>query len=238
MNLTRTVVFSIIVLAWSYVFFQIRPIEYPEGLPFELYFTKTWLPALGLFFASLIFRPQLKNLNVNSLLGDNPKWSLVIAILPIIGLGIFGIPNDNGLNPHYFGIFLGFIVLLYALFEEFGWRGYLQQELQIDNEWIKYGIIGFLWYAWHWDFLGDVTLTGQLFFLVGLIFGSLGIGKIAEKTNSILVCATIHALGNIGFLYAVITGTVSFQNRMILVGVCAVAFYFIITQLWNKQKLA
>lgn len=250
-QLLRITLFSLIVLTWSFIYFVLRPISTAEmhhsatteATDLQLltvkYLMIAWIPAIGLFIGGLIFRRYLPSneRQTISLFGGNAKWSLLIAATPIVCLTAFGIPNTFGFQANVFGFILGMIVLVYAFLEEYGWRGYLNEEIQTSNEWIKYGIIGTIWFVWHWDFLqGDTSLVKNVGMCLGLIGASAGIGQIAEKTKSIVVCGAVHALGNIGLMFGLITQNVSFQNRLIIIGV-SIGIWVWIFKMWEKEKI-
>lgn len=237
-SLTRLLFFLISTLAWSYVFFQIRPISISlENFPAELYLASAWLPAIGLLLVGgFLMRSVPKNDKI-SLFGGSPKWSLLILSLPIICLTVIGVPNTFGIQANYAGLVFGLVLAVYTLFEEVGWRGYLQQELDLEvrNEWLKYSMIGIAWYLWHWDFLDKTSLMPNLIMCGGLILGSAGIGKIAEKTKSILVCAAFHTLGNIGFMYGLVVKNVALEMRLGIIAVCVVVWVWVIKK-WDAEK--
>jgi len=53
--------------------------------------------------------------------------------IPIILFSAFGIDNNLNLNSHYYGFVISVIISTYCIFEEIGWRGYLQDELKELN---------------------------------------------------------------------------------------------------------
>lgn len=84
-------------------------------------------------------------------------------------------------------------ILVYGLFEEIGWRGFLQQALVWLPKLVRISVITILWFFWHLNF--DLSVSNMTFFLI-LLFGSWTLGFIAEKTNSLLVVSAIHSLNN------------------------------------------
>ncbi|MCQ2229732.1 MAG: hypothetical protein MJZ13_08330 [Bacteroidales bacterium] len=54
-------------------------------------------------------------------------------------------------------------------------------------------IIGTMWFIWHINI--DLSLN-SLFFWGILVFGSWGIGRIANDTHSLMLCACFHTLFN------------------------------------------
>lgn len=86
------------------------------------------------------------------------------------------------------------VCLFYAYFEEYGWRGYLQSELIGFRKWGRVLIIKVLWFMWYLNF--ECSISNLLFFVI-LFFGSWGIGQIAIRTQSIVICACFHSVINI-----------------------------------------
>lgn len=92
-----------------------------------------------------------------------------------------------------FPVVLMFTVLVYGLLEEVGWRGFLQQQLKPLPKIYSIIIISVLWFSWHLNF--EMGTQNLVFF--GIIFlGSWGIGKVYDKTKSLLAVAAIHSLNN------------------------------------------
>lgn len=87
-----------------------------------------------------------------------------------------------------------FAILTYALFEEIGWRGFLQQMLRPLPKVAGILLIAILWFVWHLDF--ELTAQNLIFFGI-LILGSWGIGVVADKTRSLLCVAAFHSLNNL-----------------------------------------
>lgn len=84
--------------------------------------------------------------------------------------------------------------ILYGFFEEFGWRGYLQSELNSLRKIYKYLIISVLWYVWHLDFGFDIPHALSYLYVLA---GSIGIGYVADKSKSLILPALFHAFFNI-----------------------------------------
>ncbi|BAV07101.1 CAAX protease self-immunity [Filimonas lacunae] len=89
-----------------------------------------------------------------------------------------------------------FALLLYALLEEIGWRGFLRPLLAQAgvSKFANIVIVSILWYFWHLNFGFS---TGHLVFFALLLVGSWGIGAVADKTGSFLAVAAFHSLNNI-----------------------------------------
>ena len=94
-----------------------------------------------------------------------------MGIVPVFVFGILGIPNSSKINPHLLGSIVGLFLIFYALFEEYGWRGYLQDELGDIAEWKRILIIGTLWYLWHLSFLNNPDILVNLKFWGIMLLG-------------------------------------------------------------------
>jgi membrane protease YdiL (CAAX protease family) len=84
-------------------------------------------------------------------------------------------------------------ILVYGLLEETGWRGFLQFELLSLSKFISIPVIAILWFAWHLNF--ELTQSNLIFFSI-LLLGTWGIGKVADKTFSLLAVSAFHSLNN------------------------------------------
>lgn len=84
-------------------------------------------------------------------------------------------------------------ILIYGLFEEIGWRGFLYKELKPLPLFLNILIVSVLWFLWHLNF--EFTTSNLLFFGI-LVLGSWGIGKVADSTNSLLAVSAFHSLNN------------------------------------------
>lgn len=151
------------------------------------------LEGSGVFIGALLTILFLKkNRKVETtLLGTSKLKSLVMAVIPIIILTSIGVKNVFELDSHLYGFIAVIGTLLYCIMEEYGWRGYLQEELKTLQPWKKYLIIGFTWYLWHLTFLTKATVGDNLFFLAMMLLGSWGIGQVAELTKSVLASACL-----------------------------------------------
>ena len=158
-----------------------------------------------------------------------------MAIIPIIILTIIGVKNEFDLGSHLYGFIAITTTLLYCIMEEYGWRGYLQEELKTLKPWQKYVAIGFSWYLWHLTFLTQATVGDNLFFLAMMIFGSWGIGQVAESTKSILASACFHLIIQIMMFNALIKNGIDGTEKLIILGV-SVSLWFVIIKKWEKQN--
>ncbi len=170
-----------------------------------------------------------------SLFGTSKSKATLMAIIPILILTLWGIDNKYNLNSHLFGFIAGFGTLVYCIMEEYGWRGYLEEEFKDIKILYRVLLIGFIWYFWHLSFLTKTTLNQNLFFLTTLILGSWGIGKIAELTKSILASACFHFIVNIFMFNHFLNAEKSDNKKVIVVIVSTILWGFILIR-WDNQN--
>ncbi len=205
------------------------------SLPFGLtVFAGTLLQGIGPIAGALILLTVKNKESIFSLFGTQKIKSLIMLTIPLVLFTFFGVDNSYDLEKHYYGFIVGISIVTYGIFEEYGWRGYLLNELIDLKPFQKSLIVGFIWYAWHLSFLyKDTTILNELKFFCILLFSSWGIGAIAEKTKSIAASACFHILGNILFLSTLISTAFSNQTRYIILGGCLVS-WIIVVNIWDK----
>jgi membrane protease YdiL (CAAX protease family) len=236
----RIVIFFIIATLISNIFrFDIFEFKSElEKLPTWFFiFTTVLLEGSGVIIGALIIIPFLKKERKTeiSLFGTSKSKSLIMATIPIIILTIIGVKNDFGMDYHIYGLIAVIGTFLYCIMEEYGWRGYLQEELKILKPWKKYLIIGFIWYLWHLTFLTKASVGDNLFFLGMMILGSWGIGQVAESTKSIIASACFHMIIQIMMFNALIKDGIDGTEKIVILGV-SIAIWFLIIKKWEKEN--
>ncbi len=165
----------------------------------------------GLFVIKFLKRPSgLK------LFGIGFSKTLLAVSIPIVLFSLVGILNTGQLYlnaPKYIAL-----IVIYALFEEYGWRNYLQTELSELNKILKYVIITILWFVWHLNF--QLTLSNGLFFLM-LFAGSFGIGYVADRSKSLIFVALFHAFFNI--LQSELLQGIELNLKLIIVAISSIS---------------
>ena len=239
-NWKRLVIFLIIAITISNIFrFDIFELKSElEKLPTWIFiFTTVLLEGSGVIIGALIIIPFLKKERKTeiSLFGTSKSKSLIMATIPIIILTIIGVKNDFGMDYHIYGLIAAFGTFLYCIMEEYGWRGYLQEELKRLKPWKKYLIIGFTWYLWHLTFLTKASVGDNLFFLGMMILGSWGIGQVAESTKSIMASACFHMIIQIMMFNALIKDGIDGTEKILILGF-SVSIWFIIVKKWEKEN--
>jgi len=236
----RIFLFLVIATSISNVFrFDIFELEaILKQLPTWLFIlTAVLLEGSGVIVGALIVIFLLKKERKTeiSLLGTSKSKGLLMAAVPIALLTTIGVTNEYELNSHIYGLIASFGTLLYCIMEEYGWRGYLQEELKSIEDWKKYLAIGFLWYFWHLTFLTGATIGDNLFFLAMMIFGSWGIGQVAEATKSILASACFHLIIQIMMFNALIKNGIDGTEKLIILGI-SIAIWMAIVKKWEKEN--
>ena len=239
-NWKRLVIFLIIAITISNIFrFDIFELKSElEKLPTWIFiFTTLLLEGSGVIIGALIIIPFLKKERKTeiSLFGTSKSKSLIMATIPIIILTIIGVKNDFGMDYHIYGLIAAFGTFLYCIMEEYGWRGYLQEELKRLKPWKKYLIIGFIWYLWHLTFLTKASVSDNLFFLGMMILGSWGIGQVAESTKSIIASSCFHMIIQIMMFNALIKDGINGTEKIVILGV-SVGIWFVIIKKWEKEN--
>ena len=196
------------------------------------------LEGSGVFTGALVAIKLLEKerKTVITFFGTSQKMGLLMSVIPIALLSIIGVKNEFGINENLYGLYAILISLIYAIMEEFGWRGYLQNEFSYLKPIKKYLLIGFIWYLWHLSFLTNATIKDNLFFFGMMIFGSWGIGQVAETTKSILASACFHLIINIMMYNSLIKNGLDGTQKLIILGV-SIVLWIIITEKWKKEKI-
>ncbi|WP_034059219.1 CPBP family intramembrane glutamic endopeptidase [Lacinutrix jangbogonensis] len=239
-NWKRVLIFLLIAITISNIFrFDIFELKSElERLPAWIFIiTSVLLEGSGVIIAALIAISLLKKKRKTetTLLGTSKSKSLIMVIIPIIILTLIGVKNDFKIESHLYGFIAIIATLLYCIMEEYGWRGYLQEELKTLKSWQKYLIIGFIWYLWHLTFLTKATLGDNLFFFAMMVFGSWGIGQVAEATKSILASACFHLIIQIMMFNALIKNGIDGTEKLTILGV-SVVIWFVIIKKWEKEN--
>ncbi|MFO7938152.1 MAG: CPBP family intramembrane glutamic endopeptidase [Bacteroidales bacterium] len=195
------------------------------------------LTGVGVWVAAIVARKWLRQQSKTqiSLLGDEPLLSILMSLLPILLLTIIGVQNPYSVPIHLWGFTAITATLLYCVLEEYGWRGYLQEELKFLKPWIRYSLIGLIWYIWHLSFLEDPSALSVLTGLGMLILASWGIGQLALLTHSILVVACFHLLIQIMFFNAFFRELLTGRDKLIIFTILLVG-WLILLKLWQKKS--
>jgi len=188
-----------------------------------------WAPALSAFLSWKIFGSQNRE---SDWFGAWKNGALAMASLPAIVFGAFGYPNDFGMNAHLAGFLLGALIFLYALGEEIGWRGYMQDALAPRPLWIRALLIGVVWWAWHLFFFRSLD-PGYILQSLAIIFGtSFMLSWLISESRSWISVAAFHSIGNIAFMATALD--MPQQTRFTIAGIIFVGLLAIHLR-WKKR---
>jgi membrane protease YdiL (CAAX protease family) len=239
-NLKRIVIFLLIAITLSNIF-RFNIFEFKSGLekfPTWIFIlTSILLEGGGVFIGAIVAISLLKKKRTTeiTLFGTSKSNSLIMVTIPIIIVTLIGVENPFQLDAHLYGFIAITGTLVYCIIEEYGWRGYLQEEIKAVQSWKKYLIIGFLWYLWHLTFLTKASVGDNLFFFAMMVFGSWGIGQVAESTKSILASACFHLIIQIMMFNALIKNGIDVTEKLIILCV-SVILWFAIVKKREKQN--
>lgn len=208
-----------------------------EKLPVWIYLPLwVFLEGSGVFIGALIGLYLLRKERKTefSFFGTSRSKALLMSVIPVVLLGVIGVKNEYGIQENAYGLLAVVASLVYCVMEEYGWRGYLQEELKELQPLKRYLLIGFLWYVWHLSFLTTATVYENLFFLLMLLIGSWGIGQVAVATKSILASACFHLVVQIMMFNSLIKNGLDGTQKLIVLGV-SIFLWIIILGKWKKD---
>ena len=92
--------------------------------------------------------------------------------------------------------------------EEFGWRGYLQHRLAPNSPLLAAILMGLIWGIWHYaqvlaGIVFSANLLALLIYPLSCIVGSIFLGWLRAKSNSVWPACLAHAVGNV-----IVTGAI------------------------------
>jgi hypothetical protein len=216
----ETMAFFIIACGLTYLFVQMPNIikEVWSSL-FNLTPNFSWNHGIALFIVGLAVYRFSKVERKTTFFGSKPYNSIGFSAVFLIAYSIVGFSNSFGINPHLWALIFCVSTLIYDFFEESAWRGFLNDSLIPFPSWMKGIITGILWSTWHLlIFKSFEHFGGFHIFLILSIIVSILMSYATERTNSVLVASSIHALLilrdlNVTIICAVIwTGMLTFWN--------------------------
>ncbi|MFC2086240.1 type II CAAX prenyl endopeptidase Rce1 family protein [Bacteroidota bacterium] len=235
-NWTAIFIYMGIATLFSYFFRVHQPDWYANlKLPYSFTAIKSLLGATGIVAGAIIVQTIYPKKRTITVWGPYKLKSLLMLLIPILLFVVIGVKNNSEINSHYLGFVIGLQAVLWVVFEEYGWRGFLQSELRHLKPALKYLIIGVLWYVWHLWFLkydsnskiSDIIIT-EFILLSILVISSWGIGQLAELTKSVAVSACAHLLGSLVQFNSLIINNFAANLRWIIFAACLISWSFIV----------
>lgn len=209
-SIRNIIIFALLVngLAWLGPLLGGNPSE--PGLGFLIWATAPLVSALVMKFllrdgVSLGLKPAFKG---------NGRWYLLsilafpVAILIVLALGpLLGVSTlEKGTVAAFLTAIppLAVTFLVFAFFEEIGWRGYLAPRVySINDHLLGHVLVGLIWASWHFPYLrqlwshtteGFATLLPR--FILGTIVFAVVYGEIRIRTGSVWPAVLMHWTGN------------------------------------------
>jgi membrane protease YdiL (CAAX protease family) len=202
----------------------------PDGLSLIYYVFRGIGPAIGYLVMFNVLKSKTDR--PFTFWGVNKMYSLIAVLCIPISLTVAGVNNDLALDTHYFGFVTGMVLIFYAMGEEYGWRGYLQQALAPLPVLYRILTIAVFWYVWHLNyFIPEITLRSHIIHFLFLVLGSWGLLRISESTRSMIFVVAVHLSFNI-----LSDVNMDSSRKLIVVGAAAAVWTILMISLVRKQK--
>lgn len=212
-KLTAIAVFFVVALVGRYIGLQMEC----ERVVDLNYILKNWTEGVGPCVGALVAVFLLGRKFYCSVAGSSVVKSVISVLIPFVVC--FFLYEELS--------YVLLVFIFYSFLEEVGWRGYLQGELMDKKPLVQALIIGTMWFLWH---INISLSVGSLIFWAVLVFGAWGIGRIANDTHSLILCACFHTLFNFST-----HGFFSFTPLVICVYLLVVISWFVIWYTpWSK----
>ena len=216
-------------VSWRWVFLYYA-LALALSMPFNLGWLATWFdthfpgsifsrwpflpaaigPAIGVLIARHF---DHRTVQTTTILGPSPSRTLVTALIPLMCFSLVG--PETGLYA--------LVAIIYALGEEFGWRGFLADALApLRGPWAL-AITSCLWWFWHLRFSSNFDL---LVFPPIILVSSWLLGHAARTSGSVLVAAAMHAL------IIILTASGTPAKPMLLAGVATLLAWILMGSVW------
>lgn len=175
------------------------------------------------------------------------KW-LLISLIGIPVVGCLAVLTSLNFDISRFGLRTTqlipqiIIILLIALGEEYGWRGFLLPRLMNRfNLFHSSILLGLIWGFWHFPgYLIGAGVPLQMNFIVFLlwvILGSLFIGWIYYYTKSVLTSILAHISANAAFNYLLILPEFTADMHTFWIFICYMAILMMMVLIVRRKDL-
>ena len=160
---------------------------------------------IGLWLIAVsIFNPSSGNMYINNNISKCRKLVFPIFIIYLIATLIVSGFNILSLGEFFAGIIFSVGAVSSLFGEEYGWRGYLQEILQIRfGKRIGVILLGIIWELWHFPIeiiwqkdLFVLDIFGYIVRFIFIISLAIMMGYVYMKTKNIWATAIIHAINN------------------------------------------
>jgi len=134
-------------------------------------------------------------------------YPVTILVVLLLGLLLSASRLEAFSATEFISAFIPLLVifLLFAIFEEVGWRGYLAPKVYSlgINRYVSHAIVGVIWASWHLPYIrelwahsveGVATLLPR--FIIGTFVFAIVYGEIRIRTGSFWPAVLMHWIGN------------------------------------------
>ncbi len=236
-NWTAVITFYLIACAFSWPFFAWRDLFRESwattSVPAPLRnLGVMWGPGVAALICFFIFRKT--HVRTITFTGTSIVKSLLFFLLPYAIWNIILLinPCDDIITPAYFLQLIPFGFLM-IIGEELGWRGFLQDALRPLKEWKRWLVLGIMWEFWH--FTRGIVDCGplqlilrKLMMIATVVILTYIIGKLTDKTKSLLVAIALHSWFDILFEF-------SHPNTYIAGGL-SIIIWIVLLWKWNSKE--
>jgi membrane protease YdiL (CAAX protease family) len=186
-------------------------------------------------------------------------YALQVALNALFGLGPSAfvlIPAPQGFDPVLYTILkaagtvlIASVLCFVALFgEEYGWRGYLQDELFKLGRVRGVLLLGVIWGAWHWPAIlmgwnyPGYPLPGLVLMVLWCTAFGIVLSYAVLKSGSVLLAAFLHAVDNVIMSPIVEMGFMPFDRvNTFFIGIygiatmAVIAFFILRDPIWREK---
>lgn len=170
-------------------------------------------------------------------LKDNWGWyafSLLVyplSFVVLIALGMLGgLITVNHSLPDMVPLFLASFAAnlvprtLFALLEEWGWRGYLEPRFSALGmpDLKRYLIVGVIWAIWHFPLIlaTDYTAIPPVIFLpmftIGVTIAAITYGQVRKASGTVWTAVLMHGTGNVVAFAVLDSNLMTFSNKLLV----------------------
>ncbi len=155
-------------------------------------------------------------------------YPVTIAVVMLLGmaLGLTTLHGEvGGLAPALLAGMAGQLIprVLFAIFEEWGWRGYLEPRLAAlrVSDLPRHLLVGVVWGIWHLPLIlpgGYTDLPYAVFlpmFFIGVMIASIVYGQMRKAGGTVWTSVLMHGAGNTVAWAILLSNAATFQNKVL-----------------------
>ena len=187
-------------------------------------------------------RPKLKE-NWHWYLFSLFAYPITMTIVIVLGV-VLGMTEVNGnLNSLLPVLITGFAIqliprMIFAMFEEWGWRGYMEPRLAALNVPVprRHWFVGFIWAIWHFPLIFSTDYTDIQYaiylpiFVMGLMVSAIVYGQLRKASGTVWTSVLMHGIAN-AFAWAILQNNLVILNNKLLANIAPESILMIL--LWS-----